>query len=31
LIAERFARRDYKGAGAQAQSLVDTMRARMAN
>jgi len=31
LIAERFARRDYLGAGAQAQALVDAMRARTAH
>ena len=31
LIAERFARRDYLGAGAQAQALVDAMRARIAH
>ncbi|HVC60510.1 MAG TPA: hypothetical protein VND19_09145 [Acetobacteraceae bacterium] len=31
LIAERFAQRDYLGAGAQAQALVDAMRARMAH
>ncbi|MBV9813871.1 MAG: hypothetical protein JO326_14070 [Acetobacteraceae bacterium] len=30
LIAERFARRDYKGGGAQAQALVDRMNARVA-
>ena len=28
LIEERLARRDYLGAGAQAQALVDAMRAR---
>ncbi len=31
LIAERFASRDYLGAGAQAQLLVDTMRSRIAH
>jgi len=30
LIGERFAQRHYMGAGALAQALVDTMRARMA-
>jgi hypothetical protein len=30
LIAERFARREFKGAGAQAQALVDFLRQRMA-
>jgi hypothetical protein len=31
LIAERFDRRDFLGAGAQARALVDAMRLRMAH